>query len=699
MNYAIDLDVTHGGIPKIVKLSQYDKTIPNIVVTLWNGSTGFLMPANATCYVAGTKPDKTGFQYEVSNTNNVVTIPVTEQMTACAGRVPTEVFVQTSDGRKGSANFFLDVEPAALSEDTIISETDIPVIEELAELVDTFDEKIAEAGQMAELSHKWATYGSDSETPSATNNAKYWANQAAQTDIGELVKYDTSTDKTPYLFRQSTHSAEYDKLVGLSVVKNQLVDSGTSSVTIPSGRKYALYHSNAWSVGQSSGSAISVTGGSDMFIDLTLKFGSSVADKIYTMEQATAGSGIAYLKSLGLLKDGYEAYNVGEIVSSQPVKRVVRGFNQWDEEITDGELNADGSVYVTTSSVCSKNYCKCLPNTDYYFKNVTNVVFYDEDKNAISRTATNNTITRSPQNAYYFKIDWRSSATYSHTTCINISDTDKNGTYEPYTEVEYDLGSDTLRGIPTLDGNNIVADGDVKTSDGVINTRYLEPINLGDLTWLASSLSSGLSGGFVATLSGVKAASSADSVVRIVCSKYVAITRNNVYRSEQVGIAVGTDGKLYVYDTAYSDSATFKTAMDGVYLLAEKATPTTEVSTPFTSPQVSMVTEEIVSDVPCGHDSTVVDISDYYKNEFWRDILANATKVDGIERALPSKVEESNIAPVENGSTASTSYSVGRLIMRNGVLYKVSSPIASGGTFTVGTNITKTTLDEVIASL
>lgn len=179
MVYSLDLDITPGGVPQIVKLSQYDKTIPEIQAVLWNGPSGYTIPTGATVWVAGTKPDKTGFEYQCTYSGSTVTIDITEQMTAVAGRVPVEVIVETATGRKGSANFFLDVEPAALADDTVISDTDIPIIQQIPEI-------LAECEDYADLAHKWATFGNDSETPSSTNNALYWAQKSQEYAVGAL---------------------------------------------------------------------------------------------------------------------------------------------------------------------------------------------------------------------------------------------------------------------------------------------------------------------------------------------------------------------------------------------------------------------------------------------------------------------------------------------------------------------------------
>lgn len=177
MVYSFDLNVTPGGIAQNIKLSQYDKTIPVIQAILWQDNSGYSIPAGSNVYIAGTKPDKTGFEYACEYTGSTVTIEVTEQMTAVAGRVNCELIIMAGDGRKGSCNFFLDIEPAALRADIVPSETEIPIIEQIPEIVQEMENNV-------ELAHQWATYGSESETPSETNNAKYWAEQSEQYAIG-----------------------------------------------------------------------------------------------------------------------------------------------------------------------------------------------------------------------------------------------------------------------------------------------------------------------------------------------------------------------------------------------------------------------------------------------------------------------------------------------------------------------------------
>ena len=97
---------------------------------------------------------------------------------------------------------------------------------------------------------------------------------------------------------------------------------------------------------------------------------------------------------------------------------------------------------------------------------------------------------------------------------------------------------------------------------------------------------------------GNKTQSNAYAISNIICSKYPTITRAALIALNSIGIGINTGsyGEIWVTDSAYSDTDTFKTAMDGVYLVYELATPTTETTDPYQETQVcnDFGTEEFV---------------------------------------------------------------------------------------------------------
>ena len=172
ISQSIDVNLIPGGVLPRINVSQYDKGSRTLNFNLYNGASPYTIPANSSVYVVGTKKDNTGFDYSATYSGSTVSLDVTDQMTVFPGEVVIEIRIVKDGDQIGTGNFVLNVEPTALADDVEISETDIPIIQQLPEL-------IAEAEGAADLAHAWATYGSSTEQPSATNNAKYWAEYAA----------------------------------------------------------------------------------------------------------------------------------------------------------------------------------------------------------------------------------------------------------------------------------------------------------------------------------------------------------------------------------------------------------------------------------------------------------------------------------------------------------------------------------------
>lgn len=157
---SINLNLIPGAVPPRIKVSQYDFGSRTLSFTLFNGTSPFTT-ASLAARIQGTKPDNKGFSYDATYSAGVVTADVTRQMTACAGAVICElVIVDGSNNELGTGNFILDVEAAALSEDTDISETEIPAIIDAAE---ANAERAEAAAESAEAASAHAPYIGENE--------------------------------------------------------------------------------------------------------------------------------------------------------------------------------------------------------------------------------------------------------------------------------------------------------------------------------------------------------------------------------------------------------------------------------------------------------------------------------------------------------------------------------------------------------
>ena len=103
-------------------------------------------------------------------------------------------------------------------------------------------------------------------------------------------------------------------------------------------------------------------------IDLTQMFGSTIADYIYNLEQATSGAGVAFFKNL--FPNDYYAYNTGELMSVKTTAHVIRdasntviGNYALDSNLelrgipkldANNNLYYDGDIYESSGKVTRK---------------------------------------------------------------------------------------------------------------------------------------------------------------------------------------------------------------------------------------------------------------------------------------------------------------------------------------------------------
>lgn len=167
-----NLDLIPQGVPPVVYVSQYDKG-QTWSINILKGGSPFSIPGGSVVTIQGTKKDDTGFQYQCTFSGSVVTATEEQQMTVFAGDVPAEIRITKSGAIIGSLNFIIRVEPAALTDDTVISETDLPLIEQALEdlpLVEAYKED-AEAYAIGTRNGVPVTSGD----PAFENNAKFYA--------------------------------------------------------------------------------------------------------------------------------------------------------------------------------------------------------------------------------------------------------------------------------------------------------------------------------------------------------------------------------------------------------------------------------------------------------------------------------------------------------------------------------------------
>ena len=431
----------------------------------------------------------------------------------------------------------------------------------------------------------------------------------------QLLADTYTTDEEPYRYRQTPSHAgtrEIDEIIGGSVVWNQLVNTSTSSVTVTSGHKYVAKISDAWSVGTSAGTALSVTGGTDMVFDITQMFPSTIADHIYDLEQATAGAGVAFFRKY--FPEEYYAYDEGTIRSVEGlVSHNMVGFNLFDKAsvINNSWLSTStGLIESGYNDFAVSDYIRVLKGVDIYIPDLGSARrwFYTNDKKPHTYIGRSTAQIFTPPQDGYIRVTINKTTNNINDICINLSNTAKNGTYEPYEKNSYPLdNSVTLRGIPQLVDGQLKFDGDTYSADGVVTRRY-GIVDLGTLTWNYNSTDL-----FTTVLAGfVPKNYSRNGNNHILCSAYPEEAWSKIDAASGVTDKTlhilwssGTSSNIWIADSAYSTASEFKSAMLGVMLVYELATPTTKQAEHYQSLQICSPygTEEYVSTsiVPIGH--------------------------------------------------------------------------------------------------
>lgn len=162
----IKLNIIPGGVLPVVHVSQYDHNAGGLVFDIYNGGELYELPEGTTASIEGTKPDEYGFLYPAAAVSgHSVTIDVVEQMTVVPGKVICELRLSHQQDNVGTINFILAVEPAGLSDDTEVSETDIPLLREAIEA----GQQALQSAEQAELSADKAEEEADRAEEAADN--------------------------------------------------------------------------------------------------------------------------------------------------------------------------------------------------------------------------------------------------------------------------------------------------------------------------------------------------------------------------------------------------------------------------------------------------------------------------------------------------------------------------------------------------
>ena len=256
----ITLDLVPSGVRDNAYASQYDigRTIR---FNLKNGGATYTLTGAETVTMRVRKPDGTERTEPITNTSSTYVDWTTINGTCdLDGLYDCELVVMNGSVKIGSANFTLNAEVDPYSGKVVIKmatgnpahfETDL-------------------GGAVVDCKCN-LPYNADGYTSATVINSK-------TTPVIDQTPYQTRQAPTPI------GNLALEKVVGLTVCFNQLVNTGDTSVNTVSGHKYYTSINGTKSIIQG-GSAVSINDSDeDNVIDLTAMFGSTVADYLYNLE-------------------------------------------------------------------------------------------------------------------------------------------------------------------------------------------------------------------------------------------------------------------------------------------------------------------------------------------------------------------------------------------------------------------------------
>ena len=275
----------------------------------------------------------------------------------------------------------------------------------------------------------------------------------------------------------------------------------------------------------------------------------------------------SFMLEQGSVASSYAPYSNICPISGWSSANVLRVGKNWlSTNFTSGKgINSSGAVVDNSNRSATVEAIRAIPNTTYTVSYTGNErwgwVAYNSNNEKIDSATllySGDNFT-TPLGTYYVRFIYA-----SETAPTNVQlELGTSTTYEPYngTNVLISFGQEIFGGY-------------LNVSTGELTILYAL-IDMGDMAWTYQSANTRFVSSDIQSLS--KYPSSNDNPSNIMCSNYA----NNSYRDyTDKQIAQSNTGNVFIKDSTYTDATTFKTAMDGVQLVYELATPTTIQLTP-----------------------------------------------------------------------------------------------------------------------
>lgn len=260
----LNLDIIPEGVRPVVYVSQYNNQQNALRFSLFVNNQSFTIPNGAGVLINGHKPDNTAFSYQAASiSGNTVTCNVTQQMTAVPGDVLCELRIKTSEQVIGTLNFILRVEPAPLNDDSVISESYIPLVEQAIDIAANLAQYIETTVQAATNSEASALRSAASATDAQTA-----ASQAAVDAQNIYDMYDSIVDaKTAANTAAQNANNAASMLTTITAQATTLQPGSSATVTYNATTKQFTFGIPQGAKGESGGVSAPISGFFTMYVD------------------------------------------------------------------------------------------------------------------------------------------------------------------------------------------------------------------------------------------------------------------------------------------------------------------------------------------------------------------------------------------------------------------------------------------------
>lgn len=261
---AINLDVIPAGVRPVIHVSQFDNQVQALRFTLYKDNLPFTIPGGAAVLINGYKPDNTAFSYAATATSGqTATFSVTQQMTAVPGDVECELRVRTASEIIGTLNFILRVEKAPLTDDSVISETEIPLIEQAVDIAANLAEYIQQTLDAASAASASAQAAATSATDAATEAASAEVNAQNIYDMYDSINAAKTAANSA---AQNANNAA-SLLTGITAQANTLPAGSSATVSYDGTNKKFTFGIPKGDKGDEGGVSAPISGFFTMYVD------------------------------------------------------------------------------------------------------------------------------------------------------------------------------------------------------------------------------------------------------------------------------------------------------------------------------------------------------------------------------------------------------------------------------------------------